>query len=126
MTIQYACPRCRATLRKGTHKAGMDSWACPNHHGVAITLAEAWGHLQDDEIKAIWQAAKNGRPSGLKSPLRGTAMTRIEIPVDGDEEEGNRGPDAFQISSMSASTNSSSGSMQANWNECPMIFRIRG
>jgi hypothetical protein len=62
-----------------------------------MTLSEAWGHLQDDEVKAIWSAAKSGQATSLKSPLRGTEMVRIEIPVDADEEEGNRGPGAFPM-----------------------------
>jgi Zn-finger nucleic acid-binding protein len=97
MPIETNCPRCRTPLTKGTLKNDIDSWACPNHHGVGITLSEAWGHLQDDEVKAIWSAAKNGQPSDLKSPALGKEMVRIEITVDSDEEEGNRGPDAFQI-----------------------------
>ena len=48
----------RATLIKGTQKNDIDCWACPNHDGVGITVSEAWGHLQDDEVKAIWKAAK--------------------------------------------------------------------
>jgi hypothetical protein len=85
------------TLTKGKQKNDIDVWACPNHDGVGMTLSEAWGHLQDDEVKAIWSAAKTGQQSPLKSPLRGTEMVRIEIPVDSDEEEGNRGPGAFQM-----------------------------
>ena len=75
----------------------MDTWACPNLDGVGMTLSEAWGHLQDDEVKAIWSAARNGQPSLLKSPIRGTDMVRIELLVDSDEEEGNRGSGAFQM-----------------------------
>jgi Zn-finger nucleic acid-binding protein len=97
VTFNYKCPRCRATLTKGTQKNDIDVWACPNQDGVGMTLSEAWGHLQDDEVKAIWNAAKNGQPSSLKSPVLGTDMVRIEIVVDSDEEEGNRGPDAFQM-----------------------------
>lgn len=97
MTIQYKCPQCRAPLIKATQENGIDCWACPSQDGFAITLSEAWGHLQDDEVKAIWKAAKTGQPSPLKSPVLGTDMVRIEITVDDDEEEGNRGPGAFQI-----------------------------
>jgi hypothetical protein len=95
--IDYHCPRCRTTLIKGSLKNDIDSFACPNHDGVGITLSEAWGHLQDDEVKAIWRAAKTGRPSPLKSPLFGRDMVRIEITVDSDEEDGNRGPDTFEL-----------------------------
>ena len=97
MPNTYKCPRCRTALIKGVRKNDIDVWACPNHDGVAITLSEAWGHLQDDEVKAIWKAAKNGQPSSLKSPIFGKQMVRIEISVDNDEAEGNQGPDAFQI-----------------------------
>ena len=97
MTFKYTCPRCGTTLTKGTHKNDIDSWACSNHHGVGISLSEAWGHLQDDEVKAIWSAAKNGHASPLKSPVLGKDMVRVEIAVDGDEEVGNRGPGAFQV-----------------------------
>lgn len=97
MTITNKCPRCGTTLIKGTQKNDIDGWACPNHHGVGITLSEAWGHLQDDEVRAIWRAAKKGRPSALKSPAFGEDMVRIDISVDSDEEDGNRGPGAFQI-----------------------------
>ena len=39
----------------------------------------------------------NGHSSRLKSPVLGRDMRRIEISVDSDEEEGNRGPGAFQM-----------------------------
>jgi Zn-finger nucleic acid-binding protein len=92
MAIRNKCPRCSTTLVKGTQKNGIDGWACPNHHGVGITVTEAWNHLQDDEIRAIWRAAKKGEPSALDRN-----MVRVEITVDGDEEEGNRGSGAFQM-----------------------------
>jgi len=97
VTIKYNCPRCGTALTKGTQKTDLDVWACPNQDGVGITVSEAWGHLQDDEVKAIWNAAKNGQPSPLKSPVFGRDMVRIAISVDSDEEESNRGPDAFQM-----------------------------
>ena len=97
MKVEYHCPRCQTPLIKNTQKSDFDTWACPNHDGVGMTLSEAWGHLQDDEVKAIWRAAKNGRPSELKSPVFGRDMVRIEITVDEDEEDGNRGPGAFQM-----------------------------
>jgi Zn-finger nucleic acid-binding protein len=97
MTIKNKCPRCGTALIQGTQKNDIDAWACPNHHGVGITLSEAWGHLQDDEIRAIWRAAKNGQPSAPNSPALAGNMVRIEITVDSDEEEGNCGPGVFQI-----------------------------
>lgn len=86
MTIKNNCPRCGTPLIKGTQKNGIDGWACPNQHGVGITLSEAWGHLQDDEVRAIWRAAKNGQPSALKSPALGEDMVRIEISVERDAD----------------------------------------
>ena len=97
MTMKNKCPRCGITLVKGTQKNGIDSWACPDHHGVGITLNEAWSHLQDDEIRAIWRAAKDGEAAALKSSTLNGNMVRIKVTVDGDEQEGNRGPDAFEI-----------------------------
>ena len=97
MPITYKCPRCGSPLIKGTQKNDINVWACPNHDGVGMTLSEAWGHLQDDEVKAVWKAAKIGQPSPLKSPVLGREMVHIEITVDNDEEEGNQGPGAFQM-----------------------------
>jgi hypothetical protein len=46
------CPTCQAVLALGAN--GYDTfWSCPNGHGAACTMTAAYGHVQDDEIKAI-------------------------------------------------------------------------
>src|SRR6202008_2671410 len=52
-----ACPTCRAELDL-RHDDGFDAWMCPNGHGLAFTLSEAYERVASDEIHAIWQRAR--------------------------------------------------------------------
>ena len=54
---QPACPTCRAQLSLQTDDQ-FDAWVCPNGHGLAFTLSEAYERLRDDEVHAIWQRAR--------------------------------------------------------------------
>lgn len=89
--INYLCPQCRTTLAPVT-EGSFDTWHCKDGHGVGVTLTETYGHLQEDEIHAIWQAAKSAPASSLKSPALGNPMVAITIVADDDEIKGNKGP----------------------------------
>lgn len=94
--IEYLCPQCRTTLAAVAH-GGLDTWQCKDGHGVGITVTEAYGHFQEDEIRAIWQAAKSAPQSSLKSPALGRPMVAITVAVDDDEVEGNQGPGSHLV-----------------------------
>jgi hypothetical protein len=94
--LNYLCPQCRAVL-KGVTKGDFDTWECSAGHGVGVTLTEAYNHLQEDEIHAIWQAAKTAPPSSLRSPVLGQPMVAVTVTVDDDEIEGNQGPGAHLV-----------------------------
>lgn len=79
-----ACPVCGTGLVLGS-SGELDSWTCPNGHGLAMTLSEAHGRLQDDEVSDLWQRARQAPPGPLPGPFRGRPMVRVELPVDDDE-----------------------------------------
>lgn len=89
----YSCPQCRAAL-VAVAKGEVDTWECADGHGVGLTLSEAYGHFQEDEIRAIWKEAQGAPQSALLSPLLGHPMVSITVAVDEDETEGNRGEGA--------------------------------
>lgn len=89
--LKYLCPKCRTSLLPVT-KGDFDTWECADGHGVGLTLTEAYGHFQEDEIHAIWKAAKNGPKSSLQSPALGQPMVAVTVAVDDDEIKGNEGP----------------------------------
>lgn len=92
------CPICGAGLVLGS-SGELDHWTCPAGHGVAITLTEAWGELQDDEIHQLWQKARAGSPGELPSPFGGPHMVRVVIDADPDEvDEGQAGDGATTVS----------------------------
>lgn len=80
------CPTCQAALVL-THSGELDSWVCPSQHGVAMTLSEAYGVVQDDEIHLLWELARGAAPDpcGTPSPMTGRAMVSVEVPYDVDE-----------------------------------------
>lgn len=78
------CPICGDQLRLGRHDE-LDHWACPHAHGFAITLTEAYGQLQDDEISRLWQLARQAPPGPLRSPFGSHLMVRFELSYDDDE-----------------------------------------
>jgi Zn-finger nucleic acid-binding protein len=93
------CPLvdCRAALALTEKPDAFDVWICPNGHGMAATITELWKHIQDDEIRAIWQAAKGAPKNDRKSPVLGTPMVTVTISVDSDEEQGNSAADAKEL-----------------------------
>jgi hypothetical protein len=78
------CRRCGAELRLG--KSGeVDAWSCPAGHGLGITISEAHGRLQDDEIAKIWSAAKTAPAAGYSCPLCGDPMVGVTVGIDDEE-----------------------------------------
>jgi hypothetical protein len=78
------CPTCQAVLVLGAN--GYDTfWSCPNGHGAACTMTAAYGHVQEDEIKAIWQGSKDAAPGERSCPMCGTLMVDVSVGVDADE-----------------------------------------
>ena len=78
------CPTCQAVLALGAN--GYDTfWSCPNGHGAACTMTAAYGHLQEDEIKAIWQGSKDAAAGERSCPMCGTPMVDVSVAVDADE-----------------------------------------
>jgi hypothetical protein len=60
-------------------------WSCPNGHGAACTMTAAYGHVQEDEIKAIWQGSKDAAAGERSCPMCGTPMVDVSVAVDADE-----------------------------------------
>ena len=80
------CPTCQAVLALGAN--GYDTfWSCPNGHGAACTMTAAYGHVQEDEIKAIWQGSKDAAAGERSCPMCGTHMVDVSVNVDTDEAE---------------------------------------
>ena len=78
------CPTCQAVLALGAN--GYDTfWSCPNGHGAACTMTAAYGHVQEDEIKAIWQGSKDAAAGERSCPMCGTPMVDVSVAVDADE-----------------------------------------
>ncbi len=81
---QPVCPHCASELRRGSH-GEVDFWSCPELHGLAMTLSEAHGRLQNDEVARLWELARTAAPGPLPSPFGGPPMVRFELPWDLDE-----------------------------------------
>lgn len=78
------CPRCGAELELGS-MGEVDHWSCPAVHGLAMTLSEAHGRLQNDEVARLWERARAAEPGPLPGPFGGVNMVRIVLPWDTDE-----------------------------------------
>ena len=78
------CPICGDELILGTSGA-LDQWACPEGHGLAMTLSESYERLQEDEIALLWDLARDSAAGPLPSPFDGTPMKRLSMPYDDDE-----------------------------------------
>jgi Zn-finger nucleic acid-binding protein len=90
------CPHCREELQLGCWQlrddAPLDCWACPGAHGVALTMAESYEQMQEDELARLWELARAGAPGPLPGPFGGPPMVRILLPYDDDEaKEGEEG-----------------------------------
>lgn len=93
---QYLCPECRSPLA-AFQEGEFDAWECKAGHGLAMSLSEAHARLQEDEVEAIWKAARSAPRSGQKSPLLGQPMAEIAVTVDDDEVAGNAGAGAREV-----------------------------
>lgn len=85
------CPSCASPLDLTT-SGELDSWRCPLLHGVAITLTEAHGRLQEDEIADLWQETREGASASVSTsggtrscPICSLAMTSVLVSADVDE-----------------------------------------
>jgi Zn-finger nucleic acid-binding protein len=93
------CPRCHATLVLQS-QGDLDLWACPNGHGLAFTLTEAYGRVQDDEIRALWAASDGADVGATACPFCTRPMRVVTIGVDSDEAfegEPGDGPDEARV-----------------------------
>jgi Zn-finger nucleic acid-binding protein len=82
MTLdQPACPICGGALQRSADGA-LDTWACAQGHGLAMTITEAHGRLDEGEIAALWAAAKTAAPGGRACPICARVMATVSIPVD--------------------------------------------
>ena len=68
-----ACPTCRADLELRAD-GELDAWHCPEGHGLAFTLSEAYARLADHDIHEIWSGARSA-PKGT----RGCPMCRATM-----------------------------------------------
>ena len=76
---QPACPACRAVLAL-EHDHAFDAWGCPEGHGLAFTLSEAYERLRDEEIHAIWQRARAGDPTPSARGCPMCERTMVAVP----------------------------------------------
>lgn len=74
-----SCPTCRADLDL-RHDGEFDAWVCPDGHGLACTLSEAYERLRDDEIHAIWHAANADAPAKSTRGCPMCAKTMVAVP----------------------------------------------
>jgi Zn-finger nucleic acid-binding protein len=83
-TTSPACPLCGAALSR-THRGELDAWVCPTGHGLAITLSEAHGVAQEDELALLWQRGRSAAPGIRGCPMCEQAMAVVSLDVDQDE-----------------------------------------
>jgi Zn-finger nucleic acid-binding protein len=70
------CPSCQAPLALGAN--GLTGfWSCPNGHGVACTVTAAYGHVDEAEIRAIWQGSASATPGSHSCPMCGHPMVEV-------------------------------------------------
>lgn len=88
------CPSCTTALVLTT-TGSLDAWSCPMMHGVAVTLNEAHGQLQNDEIAQIWKSTRESSGGTRPCPICSLKMSSIEVAIDADEaaeDEAGDGP----------------------------------
>lgn len=90
------CPECREALGS-SYRGKLLTWECPSGHGVGVSILDAYGRLQRDEIEAIWVGAKDAPISKLPSPISGRPMAEVTFIADDDTEYGNVGADAHPV-----------------------------
>ena len=74
-----ACPSCRSDLAL-TADGDFDAWICPQGHGLAFTLSEAYARLADDDIHTIWAAAKTAPHGTHGCPM--CEQTMVAVPCE--------------------------------------------
>ncbi len=86
MAPSATCPICAAALAL-TPDGSFDAWICPAGHGLAATLSEAYELAQEDDLQALWAAARGAsRPAaGRSCPMCAVPMVHAEAPFDDDE-----------------------------------------
>ena len=93
------CPGCQAVLVLGAE--GRETfWSCPNGHGAACTMTAAYGQMQEDEIRSIWQASAGGEAGTCACPICGNPMVTVSAGVDADEADAGApgdGPDTATV-----------------------------
>jgi Zn-finger nucleic acid-binding protein len=73
------CPTCRAALALGAN--GITGfWSCPNGHGAACTVTAAYGHVDEAEIRAIWQASASAAAGTRSCPMCSQPMVEVAAP----------------------------------------------
>lgn len=90
------CPAAGEALELA-NRGALDLWVCPASHGVAVTLSETYGQLQDDEIHLLWRLARAAAPGAAarSCPMCTRAMVAVDVGYDDDEiGEGEIGDDA--------------------------------
>ena len=90
------CPHCREELQLGTWQlredAPLDCWACPGAHGVALTMAESYEQLQEDELARLWELARSARRARFPARSAVHPWCGSLLPYDDDEAmEGEEG-----------------------------------
>jgi Zn-finger nucleic acid-binding protein len=84
------CPQCGGELQLGA-SGRLDAWTCPAGHGVGLTLSEAHERAQEDELSALWEAAKTASPGRHTCPVCDRPMANVTIDVDADEAPESQG-----------------------------------
>ena len=83
-----------------THTGELDTWVCPMSHGLAMTLTESYGRLQEDEIGSLWQLARAAESVGQRHcPMCDRAMVAIDVGYDDDEVAEGRAGDGADLGS---------------------------
>jgi Zn-finger nucleic acid-binding protein len=74
-----ACPTCRADLELRAD-GELDAWHCPEGHGLAFTLSEAYARLAEHDIHEIWDGARSAPRSERGCPL--CMATMVTVPCE--------------------------------------------
>lgn len=78
------CPSCTTPLVLTT-TGDLDAWSCTMLHGMAVTLNEAHGQLQNDEISQIWKSTRETSGGTRPCPICALKMSSVEVAIDDDE-----------------------------------------
>ncbi|HEV2309945.1 MAG TPA: hypothetical protein VGU73_05445 [Acidimicrobiia bacterium] len=73
------CPKCGAPLALRDEGA-LNAWTCPQGHGLAFTLTEAYERLPGGEIQTLWALARTAKPGTRRCPMCGGKMATVPVP----------------------------------------------